>query len=72
MGDKGFTVTVVLTIAVCIAAITATFAVVNSVLLRPLPVPAVIVTLAVVGLAACVLPARRATRVDLVTVLREQ
>ena len=39
IGDKGFTVTVVLTIAVCIAANTATFAVVNSVLLRPLPVP---------------------------------
>lgn len=39
MGDKGFTVTVVLTIAVCIAANTATFAVVDSVLLRPLPVP---------------------------------
>jgi len=38
-GDKGFTVTVVLTIAVCIAANTVTFAVVNSVLLRPLPVP---------------------------------
>jgi predicted permease len=39
MGDKGFTVTVVLTIAICIAANTATFAVVNSVLLKPLPVP---------------------------------
>jgi hypothetical protein len=39
MGDKGFTITVVLTIAVCIAANTATFAVVNSVLLQPLPVP---------------------------------
>jgi predicted permease len=39
IGDKGFTVTVILTIAVCIAANTATFAVVNSVLLRPLPVP---------------------------------
>jgi hypothetical protein len=37
--DKGFTFTVILTIAVCIAANTATFAVVNSVLLRPLPVP---------------------------------
>src|SRR6516162_4168723 len=36
--DKTFTATVVLTIAVCIAANTATFAVVNSVLLRPLPV----------------------------------
>ncbi|MGA3205526.1 MAG: ABC transporter permease [Bryobacteraceae bacterium] len=38
LSDKGFTLTVVLTIAVCIAANTATFAVVNSVLLRPLPV----------------------------------
>lgn len=37
--DKSFTGTVVLTIAVCIAVNTATFAVVNSVLLRPLPVP---------------------------------
>src|ERR1700722_10531615 len=38
IGDTGFTLTVVLTIAVCIAATTATFAVVNSVLLRPLPI----------------------------------
>ncbi|HKE28035.1 MAG TPA: ABC transporter permease [Bryobacteraceae bacterium] len=37
--DRSFTATVVLTIAVSIAANTATFAVVNSVLLRPLPVP---------------------------------
>ena len=37
--DKGFTATVLLTIAVCIAANTATFAIVNSVILRPLPVP---------------------------------
>ncbi len=37
--DKGFSGTVVLTLAVCIAANTTTFAVVNSVLLRPLPVP---------------------------------
>ncbi|MBZ5619623.1 MAG: hypothetical protein LAQ69_13005 [Acidobacteriia bacterium] len=33
---------------------------------------AVIITLAAVGLTACVLPARRATRVDPVTVPREQ
>ena len=38
-GDRGFTLTVILTIAVCIAANTTTFAVVNSILLRPLPVP---------------------------------
>jgi putative ABC transport system permease protein len=37
--DKGFAVTVVVTLSVCIAANTTTFAVVNSVLLRPLPVP---------------------------------
>jgi predicted permease len=38
-GDEAFSLTVISTIAVCIAANTATFAVVNSVLLRPLPVP---------------------------------
>lgn len=37
--DKGFAATVLLTLAVCIAANTATFAIVNSVVLRPLPVP---------------------------------
>ena len=37
--DKGFSATVVATLAVCIAANSATFAIVNSVLLRPLPVP---------------------------------
>ena len=36
--DKGFALTVLLTFAVCIAANTALFAMVNSVLLRPLPV----------------------------------
>ncbi len=37
--DKGFAATVVLTLAVCIGAYTATFAIVHSVLLRPLPGP---------------------------------
>lgn len=37
--DKGFSGTVVLTLAVCIAANSTIFAIVHSVLLRPLPVP---------------------------------
>ena len=37
--DKGFASTVLLTLAVCIAANAAIFAIVNSVVLRPLPVP---------------------------------
>ena len=36
--DKGFALTVLLTFSVCIAANTALFAIVNSVLLRPLPI----------------------------------
>lgn len=36
---KGFALTVLLAFAVCIAANTALFAIVNSVVLRPLPVP---------------------------------
>jgi putative ABC transport system permease protein len=40
--------------------------------LDPMVMSAVVGTLALVGLAACVLPARRATRVDPVIVLREQ
>lgn len=37
--DKGFAVLVLLTLAFCIGTNTATFAIVHSVLLRPLPVP---------------------------------
>ena len=37
--DKAFSATVLATLAVCIAANSATFTIVNSVLLRPLPVP---------------------------------
>jgi predicted permease len=37
--DRGFAVTTLLTLALCIAANVAIFAVVNSILLRPLPVP---------------------------------
>lgn len=37
--DKGFAAAVLLTLTVCIAANTAIFAIVNSVLLKPLPVP---------------------------------
>ena len=40
--------------------------------LDPLVMSAVIFTMAVVGLVACAVPARRATMVDPVTVLRDQ
>jgi putative ABC transport system permease protein len=40
--------------------------------LDPMVISAVVVTLAAVGLAACILPARRATQVDPVVVLRDQ
>src|SRR5687767_1484761 len=37
--DRGFTLTVLATLALCVAANTSIFAVVNSVLLKPLPFP---------------------------------
>ena len=39
MRDKGFAATTILTLSVCLAINSAIFAIVNSVLLRPLPVP---------------------------------
>jgi hypothetical protein len=37
--DRGFTLTIIVTLALCVAANTAIFAMVHSVLLRPLPFP---------------------------------